>query len=189
MKIKLLVDTGASLCVIKYEWLRNYPDLVNKIISDRITIKGISGNLVSLGYIYLDLYFDGQAFNQKYYIFENISCSADGILGQEFFLKYNAVLNYKDCTLTLKDKGCLITTEIIGNNRYVRTIPPSCEIIKHIPTNDCSDCVILAREIPSHSGIFIAGMIARPKNGQIGVRILNTTDKEETIDFFISRSS
>lgn len=98
MKIKLLVDTGASLCVIKYEWLRNYPDLVNKIISDRITIKGISGNLVSLGYIYLDLYFDGQAFNQKYYIFENISCSADGILGQEFFLKYNAVLNYKDCT-------------------------------------------------------------------------------------------
>lgn len=85
--------------------------------------------------------------------------------------------------LTLKDKGCLITTEIIGNNRYVRTIPPSCEIIKHIPTNDCSDCVILAREIPSHSGIFIAGMIARPKNGQIAVRILNTTDKEETIDF------
>lgn len=135
--------------------------------------------MISIGYIFLDLCVEGISFNQKFYIFENLSCSADGILGQDFFLKYHAIVNYNNGTLTLYDKGCPITTKNIGSNRYVHTIPPRCEIIKAIPSNYCSDCVILANEVPSHPGIFVAGMIAKPKHGQIAIRILNTTNRRK----------
>ena len=46
-KIGFLVDTGASLCAIKLK----YVDLKIPLHQERLEIKGIGGNLVSLGYV------------------------------------------------------------------------------------------------------------------------------------------
>lgn len=170
-ELKLLVDSGASLCVLKYEWLLNNQHLLNLIQQDKIIIKGISGNLESVGYIYLDIIINQVAFNQKFYIFKNISCTSDGILGQNFFTQYNAVLNYKNNTLSLENQNKTIIVQV---NEKSITIPPRCEVIKHIPTTLNNDCVILAKEIKK--GVYTAGVISTPKKGHIPIRILNTTD-------------
>ncbi|RVE48490.1 hypothetical protein evm_006801 [Chilo suppressalis] len=44
-----------------------------------------------------------------------------------------------------------------------------------------SDCVVLSKEI--QQGVFVAGLIAKPNNGRIPVRILNTTSNEVEYDF------
>lgn len=182
LDISLLVDSGASLSVIKYEWLRKYPDIINNIVRSKITIKGISGNLDSVGYIDLNLYFNGVLFTQKFYVFTNISCTSNGILGQDFLSKYQAVISYENCSLTLTDSNQSVVTSSLLS-WYLHTIPPRCEVIKHVPIHLDSDCVVLGGEIPSHTGIFIASIIAKPQNGKIAIKVLNTTDEEKVLDF------
>lgn len=69
---------------------------MNELCYDAITIKGVSGKLVSEGYIYLDLLYQGVRFREKFYVFKNLSCNADGILGDNFFRQYKAIINYEE---------------------------------------------------------------------------------------------
>lgn len=174
-ELSLLVDSGASLCVIKYDWLIKNQELLGSMQKQTLTIKGVSGTLESEGYIYLRLFFNGAVFDQKFYVFRNLSCTAEGILGQDFFNRYNAVINYRDASLTLDNDGKVVVIGIKGINKYLYSIPPRCEVITDIPTAHSNDCVILANEISQ--GVFIAGVISKPINGLLKVRLLNTTDK------------
>lgn len=99
--LNLLVDSGASLCVIKYEWLFQYSKLCRQMTYEHITIKGVSGQLQSEGYIFLDLNYEGHTYSQKFYIFKGLSCYVDGILGEIFLAKYGAVIDYDKNTLKL----------------------------------------------------------------------------------------
>lgn len=175
--LNLLIDSGAALCVLKYECLSQHLELQNKLVVDRVVINGVSGFLESIGYINLDIVIDNVVFTQKFHVFENLSCTADGILGDDFCRKYKAILDYKNGTLSLENRGQCVVVQVQGNSI---TIPPRCEVIKHIPTTIGGDCVILAKEI--HKGVFTAGVISQPKNGVIPVRILNTNDSSITID-------
>lgn len=180
VELNLLLDSGASLCVLKYDFLIGNELLKNKLVMDRLTIKGISGNLESEGYIYLDLTIKNVMFKQKFYVFKNLSCAGDGIIGQDFFKRYNAIINYKYGTLQLHNNGKTILVKVadISNHSYV--IQPRCEVIKYIPTQFTGNCVIIANEI--QKGIFVAGSIAEPTNNQIPVRILNTTNSPVEFD-------
>lgn len=179
--INLLVDSGASLCVLKYEWLSKYPQLLQTLCYDKITIKGVSGRLESEGYIFLDLNYNDITFREKFYVFRNMSCTANGILGDNFLKRYQAIINYKDSLLHLTKNNIDVSIEVAYNARYRHTIPPRCEVIRFIPTTSISDCVVLSNEI--QKGIFLAGLIAKPNNGRIPLRILNTTDNEVEYDF------
>lgn len=179
-KVNVLVDSGASLCVLKYEWLIN-SKYMNKLHCDSITIKGVSGKLVSEGFVYLDLEYNDLIFNQKFYVFKNLSCAADGILGENFFKQYNAVIDYKNKSLQLSKDNRTIFISINYNDGFQHMIPPRCETIKYIPCCYCDDTVILAKEV--EEGVFVAGMISRPEKGRIPLRILNTTDNEVNVNF------
>lgn len=179
--INLLVDSGASLCVLRYEWLSNYPELLQQLCYDRITIKGVTGRLESEGFIHLNLVHNDVVFSEKFYVFKNMSCTANGILGENFLKRYLAIINYKDSILQLSNHNLRVQLKINLNNMYRHTIPPRCEVIRFIPTASSSDCVVLSNEI--EKGVFVAGLIAKPSNGQIPLRILNTTNVEIEYDF------
>lgn len=173
-----LVDSGATICTLKYEWLNEY--LISKLCYDKIVIKGISGQLVSEGYVYLDLVLNGIVFNQRFYVFKNLSCPTDGILGHDFLKRYGAVVDYNKMTMSLSNYNETICISFERDNRFRQVIPPRCEVIRHIPCEFCEDVVVLAKEIDS--GVFIAGLIAKPINNYIPVRILNTKEEEITVD-------
>lgn len=67
--LSLLVDTGASLCVLKYEVLEKFPYLLKDLIQQKLTIRGVSGKLDSEGYLDLSLSFNGVLFFYRFYVF------------------------------------------------------------------------------------------------------------------------
>lgn len=180
-KLSLLIDSGASLCVIKYECVQNRLDLLRQIQQDRITIKGICGDLISERFVYLSINFNSFICQVKFYVFKNLACFADGILGQNFFKRYYATISYKESSLTLESQGKSILIPIEGSSyNYIHSVPARCEIITHIPAQSYEDCVVLADEIKR--GVFVASIISKPTKGRIPVRILNTTDETVNID-------
>lgn len=151
---------------------------MNLLTFEKLVIKGVSGKLVSEGYIYLDLSYDGLVFREKMYVFKNMSCSASGILGDNFLKRYQAVINYKENILVLTKCSNYVSIPIL--NHFSHLIPPRCEVIKYIPTLSGDDRVCLSKEL--QKGVFIGSLIAKPHNGRIPVRILNTTDSEVCLD-------
>lgn len=87
-----LIDTGASLFAVKYENLIafNIPFQIEKLC-----IRGIGGNIHSKGYVYLKLKVNDIELTHKFYVFENLPCRTDGIVGQDFLSKYNCILNFE----------------------------------------------------------------------------------------------
>lgn len=172
--LKFLLDTGASLCAIKSEIL----DSSIPVHKDSLKVKGIGGNLYSKGYVYLKLHVGNFCFDQKFHVFDNLSCDTDGIIGQNFLRKYGGILNFEKNTLSLVIKGKEVTLNINSNidDNIIMSIPPRCEIVKYVPVRVNEDCVVVAKELCE--GVFMAGVIARPQNGKIPIKILNTRENE-----------
>lgn len=76
-----LIDTGASISVVKNEIIQCLHILVHK---GRLRINEVGGSVYSEGYAYLKLNVDGNIFKHKFYIFDKLPCKTDGILGQDF---------------------------------------------------------------------------------------------------------
>lgn len=130
--------------------------------------------------MYLPLECEGINFKHKFYVFRDLPCKAIGILGQDFFKQYKAIIDYNINTLTLK-KGQSTVTLPMQCYEYeeVLTVEPRCEVIKYITTPAKNDCVVYPKEI--QEGVYLASVIARPKNGKIPVRLMNTTENEVSI--------
>lgn len=167
---KFLVDTGASLCAVKYECIaRNVP-----FTKHRISISGVGGKLISEGYINLKFDINDTTFEEKIYIFKNLTCNSDGILGKNFFEKYNAILNFENNTISLKNNNVRTIVPLLTNGEQIINIPPRCEVIKYIETSMKEECVIKAQELCE--GVFMAGIVVRPNQGKIPIKILNTRE-------------
>lgn len=180
-----LLDTGASLSAVStYVLPRNV-----QIYQDKIVINGIGGKSISNGYVYLNIKTsDGSCFKHKFYLFEKLPCQSDGIIGQDFFDKFNSVtFDLKNSTLILetfeKNHRLTLYRKPIVSKKYL-TIPARCESIHYIQldTKITQDCVILPKEIQEN--IFLASLIVTPKNNIIPIRILNTSDKNVMLPIF-----
>lgn len=179
VSVEWLVDTGASISAIKYDLLSSLGKDI-KIYKTNIQVNGISGSLFSLGYCYLDLDFNKKRFRHKFYVFEKLSCKASGILGQDFIMKYNGVINYTNNTLCLTETNDSVVIPIqFYNYSYSLTIDPRCEVIRYVPVKANYECVVMPKTLKK--GVFLAGIIATPSNGSIPVRILNTTLNTQTV--------
>ncbi|KAH9645165.1 hypothetical protein HF086_005710 [Spodoptera exigua] len=103
-KYRMLVDTGASLSVVKYETIRDWNIPLQP---ECITINGIGGKSTTDGYVYIPFSICGKEFKHKFYVLKNLPCIQDGIIGQEF-LKQVIILRW---LIFLKTIG-LITQEL-----------------------------------------------------------------------------
>lgn len=170
-----LVDTGASLSAIKLDFLR-FSSLCHKIIRDELVVNGVGGSLKAIGYIYLELRYKQYSFKHKFHVFDTLPCKSVGLLGQDFLQRYKGIVDFSVNELSLKNYiGNVISMPLMSYN-YSLTIAPRCEMIKYFPVNRTDECVVMRKELCE--GVFLASVVAKPENGMIPVRILNTTSEE-----------
>lgn len=155
---------------------------------DNIVIRGIGGKIYSKGYVFLTVKTsDGIPFEHKFYVFDKLPCKSDGILGQDFFDKFDNI-NYdlKNLLLTLQNTENKYTLKLYNTPSICTdflTIPPRCESIHNIQIpNVTQDCVILPKELQEN--IFLASIIVTPKHNIIPIKILNTSNETITIPIF-----
>ena len=182
-ELVMLLDTGASVSII-FESMIPENQKINK--TKKIKLNGISGSTMALGSTILRLELGDRIIEHEFYVVEDFECKMHGILGADFFMAYAAVVNYKTSEFTYKinNRNKFVQIESDFNNYTI--VPPRCEVIKYFPINNCNDCVILPEEVCT--GVFIAGMIARPNQNLIPVKFLNCNDKEIKIKNFIPKT-
>lgn len=97
--LRLSIDTGAWISVLYPNKLNGYTTIdVNKSIN----IKGIVQNtsIKSEGVIIAEIFHEDLIIPHEFHIIKNDPNSViDGILGHNFFIKYNAALDYKHNSL------------------------------------------------------------------------------------------
>lgn len=182
-KCSWLLDTGASISAIRSNSLSEHVT----IHRDPIVINGIGGKTHSDGYVYLTLQAsDGTSYQHKFYLFENLPCKSDGIIGLDFLNNFNSIIDLEKNILTLtneKQSQIPLYTSPKLCTEYI-TIPARCETIHYIKLNSDvkEDSVIVQKELQDN--LFLAGLIVIPKNNIIPIRLMNTSDKEIIIPTF-----
>lgn len=178
-----LIDTGASLSVIRTDVLRSLHIPFHK---ETLRVNGIGGTVISEGYVYLKLQANNQCFDHKFFIFENLPCYTDGILGQDFLIKHKAVLNYELNKLTLTTNfgnSIELPFKYVNKHKHFSlTLPARSESIHYIDTTWIGDHVVNSQEICE--GVFLANTISRSKNGKIPIKLLNIRENDVTISNF-----
>lgn len=182
-KCSWLLDTGASLSAIRSNILSEQI----RIHRDPIVINGIGGKTYSDGYVYLTLHAsDGTTYEHKFYLFENLPCKSDGIIGLDFLNNFNSTINLEKNILTLtneKQSEIPLYTSPKLCTEYI-TIPARYETIHYIKLNSDvkEDSVIVQKELQEN--LFLAGLIVKPKDNIIPIRLMNTSDREIIIPIF-----
>lgn len=77
-KHTFLLDTGASLSLIKYTAIKHSTHHINQ---KQTSIKGIGGKITSKGYVELALQHGNTTFEHEFHIFKSLPLNIDGILG------------------------------------------------------------------------------------------------------------
>lgn len=184
-KYSWLLDTGASLSVIKLEHLigQNIPFHKHKL-----RIKGVGGYVISEGFVYLKLYYNDKDFEHKFYVIDGLPCRTHGILGQDFLCKFKCIINFENNTLTLKNNNAIdefvelpLQMGQLGSNNFI-TLPPRCESIHYINTSLTAELIVASKQLGD--GIFLAGTLVSPVKNKIPIKILNTRDEEVRLSFF-----
>lgn len=180
-KYSFLVDTGASVSIIKKNGL---PDSM-RICNNITTINGIGGQINSLGNVTLKLVTENNdTFSHKFHVFQNLPIQATGILGLDFLSTYGCNIDLATNVLVVNNAGKLIYLPIsprldltfANNNCLVLPARSESTHFVELSTDTEEDCVVCSREIDKD--IFLAGAIVRPKNRRIPIKILNIRDKE-----------
>lgn len=180
-----LLDTGASLSVIKFEAL----PISIPIHFEEVVVNGVGGQIISKGYVNLRLnYESNKSFIHKFYVFENLPIKADGILGLDFLTKFECNIDLDNNNLILKHEfeppsEIKIFDEPHYQNNTLK-IPPRSESIHFIKlkTKLKDDSVIIADELKED--VFLASSIISPGKYTIPVKILNVSDNEISLPAF-----
>lgn len=147
-KYSFLVDSGASMSVLKYETVKRWNVPMHH---ECIHIKGIGGKVQSIGYVYLTLNINGQVFEHKFHVIDYLPCIQEGIIGRDFLHRYKAILDFENNTLSLNcnnDNRILIpmVSGSLGQNEFL-SIPPRCEKFFAVDSTINDECVVLPKEL------------------------------------------
>lgn len=171
--LKLLVDSGASICVVNVKSIKIMPEIMKHIIS----ISGITPNnsMKTLGHI--PIYYESLNHNFHVVILEDFLY--DGIVGNDFLSKFNCKIDYTQNNILISDKVKLT----LNFTEPIYTIPPCTEtIIECSVSNPEINEGFILDQIPINS-LLIANCIVKVKpNGRINVSVVNTSESPVHID-------
>lgn len=182
-RLKFLIDTGASVCAIKKS---SVPKNININAENKIKVKGVSGSTIAIGTICLNFCLCKEFF-QEFLVLKSFSREFDGILGGNFFNRYNAIINYEKSTLILTKNGEKINVLLFANGSQRHIIPPRCEKIIYCKVNDQSDYVVTNEELCD--GVYTASTIVRSHEKKIPVKVLNLRNESVCIKNFVPKLS
>lgn len=110
--LRLLVDSGSDICLIRLTEIRNDKINIEKI---NLKIAGVSGQLQVLGKTDLNLLIGCKTYVQEFLVVDNkIQIPADGILGRDFMTKYGVTLDYENALMAIGEDKIKIHMGIVG---------------------------------------------------------------------------
>lgn len=177
---KLSIDTGAQISIL-YPYKLNLDTIVN--ISRSIQIQGIVQNssTKSEGVIEANIFHDDMILSHEFHLIKgNSTPKVDGILGHDFFDKYNANINYQNNSLKLHIfhyLSPLSETEQTNDTTRVQSISTT--------TFACDEWSQATKEFNTYS---IFSIVESPKSYGLKKKINNPHFYEELADdYFHSR--
>lgn len=169
----LLLDTGASVSVIFANYAKNI-SMINT--GKKVKINGIAGSTVSVGSANICLDINNAQIKHEFLVLNEFGSGMHGVIGSDFFIKHSATINYEKFLFSFWLDNRKVCMPLESNYDYCMSIPPRCEIIKYCKIDCEDDCVILPEELCE--GVYVAGILARPKQGMIPVKVLNVNERE-----------
>lgn len=178
IRYKFLADSGASISLIKSSCV---PTKVPVYSQNVIKLRGVNGEIPNKGCADIDMIIGGMKVNQRMCIVDSISCAVDGILGVDFLDKMRALIDFAQQCIRFTDSNVKIKMHSI-NEVCVSLIEKRCEQIILVEVDEKCDLVVMPKEVCK--GVFSAGMIVRPSEGKIPVKLLNVNDNEVELNNF-----
>lgn len=155
---EFLIDTGASLSIIKR---KNFNGLVDP--NDSIEVKGVSGNLKTLGICNLNLGINQtHSIEHKFHVVpDSFQTPSAGIIGDDLLRKYKAIINYELNEIIFKINNSNIKVKCIteiSNSSNSLVIPSRCEYMCRIDIESNNKTVIV---LPQQlcEDVFVEGAI------------------------------
>jgi hypothetical protein len=182
-KLRLLIDTGAELCICKYSSLKE--GLVYNS-EKTLNVKGISGKVgKTLGEIEITLSIFRHETEQTFHVVgDGMNIPFHGILGKDFFEKEQVKIDYSNKELTIGKKKIKFdedkqTTK--GDTTMSIILKPRSETIVSLPTTapELFTGKIAKQEIAP--GVIIAESLSTVREGTCITSILNARTEEVKI--------
>lgn len=177
-RLKFLVDSGASLCLINQSKL---PHFANVLPNSQVNLSGVKGKISNKGIVYLNIELGEIRRKQRFCVIEQIECGVDGILGVDFLRGINGVIDfYRECIWVPDTEVCLRMESV---NAVCVEIPGRCERLIEVDTYEMDDLVIVPREVCK--AVFTAGMIVKARNGRVPVKVMNVNESKVVLTNFM----
>lgn len=176
--IRFLLDTGASICVVKNSSVNtNIPIYKNKSTK----ILGISGDLQTIGTCNIQIHLENFIVPYEFHVVpDNFPIPVEGIIGANFLLEFNAILDLEKFLLTTKKGSNIIHLPICSHeNINTISIAPRCEATYWLNTKHTEARVFYPQQLCEN--VFMAGSLSTAINGKIPIRILNARDTTVTL--------
>lgn len=187
-RANLLLDTGSRITLIKKSCVM---DDTICYIDQKIELKGISEDTVpTYGICYSNLDLSGSVVNHPIHLVkDDFPIIYDGILGQDFILKYKVNLDFHKNVLSFVHNEKEIVWKINPNPPQTLDITeinniilkPRSESIQKIKINQLGESLCLSQEIAE--GVFMGNCLINPTDdGHCNVAVINNNDFEVTIN-------
>lgn len=183
--LKFLVDTGASISLVKSASLNHY-EITNH---NPITLNGLSPNapLQTLGETNLELVFRNSKIRTNFHVLDSDSnIPFDGLIGDDFLRSQNAKIDYAKSTIIL---NCVsIPMPLYRNSPQANigtiSVNPRTETVVPVKLNNpynLKEGVVFSHQF-SHESLMIPNAILPVlDNDQSLITIINTSNKRVTI--------
>jgi hypothetical protein len=181
-EVKLLIDTGAELCLLKYTSLKDGTAYNPNTV---LNVRGISkGTEKTFGEVNVRLTTGNFETEHKFQVIgDGMNIPCDGILGRDFFEDKQATIDYvrKEIVMGRVRLKFDDDRQIREQDREIRiTLKPRCETIVRIPTisREMETGLLERREITP--GVIVAGALTVVREGACLSTIVNMN--EEIVD-------
>lgn len=183
--LKLLVDTGAQLCLIKETSIPAGSQIsVNG--AERRMLKGVTSEAVStLGTVRIHLGKSGEVnVGHKFHVFgAGLDIPYDGLIGRDFLRQHRAQIDYAGKRLRLQGQEIpLLVEKEPGVHEFDVQIGPREEKIlrlkvdSKVPLGSEREMIIPKQEIMH--GVYVPEALVNVRNGQCIVSVMNLSEDE-----------
>ena len=185
-KLKLLVDTGADVSLIKANMI-DAEATYNP--ENAITLQGInSNNIRSFGTVKCNVQFKDAVLEHEFHLApKSLNIRYDGINGTDFFEAYNITICYRTKTLKYKNKTIPFESyEGKGNSinkseKLEIAIPARSTKIVKIPVSENSPKEGILEKCELRPGVFLAETLTTVNDNICISSVINTNEKDEII--------
>jgi transposase InsO family protein len=182
-KLRLLIDTGAELCLLN---CRSLKDGTGYRPGTALNVRGISSKVErTLGEVDVKLMIGNYEIEHKFHIVgEGIDIPYDGVLGKDFFESNQATIDY------LRKEICM--GRVIWGfdqdrwpdwaNKEVKVmLEPRCETVIRLPTGSRELQTGLIDKMEVAPGVIIARTLTVVRGGACLASVVNTNDEQREI--------